>query len=273
VKTLVIGSLKGGVGKSTICAGLGLALLKLGYRIGFLDVDVHGANLPTALGIDSLKIELDTKREKLIPSKMNGYEILSLASHFGKGAVLWKDNAEEILGEILKGTGKYDLVAQMIKLTDFSDLDFLLVDLPPSSGGEVLSLYENLNVFAQILVCQPTDLACEDLERMVNLLEVKKIPLLGLVINMASCICPRCGEVFFPFLDPAKGLEEFCKLKNIPILATIPFSQRRKDLEDKFIKLAIKVVAHEPQILELSFKQKLEKATFKVAVKHILEKL
>lgn len=237
MKAIGIASLKGGTGKTTVCAYLGLALRDMGYRVGFLDIDVSGANLPQALGLkEAPPLGRDTRAERIVPARVEGYEIFSLASHFGKGAVLWRGGEEniEFQGETieLRGTGRYELVRQMIQRTAFSpDLDYLLVDLPPSTGDEVISLWEHIqNLWGVVLVCQPAALAFEDMERTLNMLEARRLPLLGLVGNMSGVRCPKCGETFSPFLDSNPHIGRFCRDRGVPLLGTMPFTPNREQL-------------------------------------------
>lgn len=275
MKTIPVMALKGGVGKSFVTANLGLALRDKGYRIGFGDFDLSGANLPSALNIPEPfpYVGLDTAKEKMLPVKINGYEIFSLAFRFGKAALLWEGGTQKIraFGEEfeMRGTGRYQLVKQMLANVGFGDLDYLLFDLPPQSGDEVLSLFEHIeNLWGAILVCQPTNLAVQDIERTLNMVEVKKIPLLGMVGNMVESICPQCQYSFSPFLDAGIDLEKFCKHQGIPYLASIPLSPVRQVIDDIFCSLADKVAKLEPvRIWQKSFKERLEIATAKGIVK------
>ncbi len=275
MKKIPVFSLKGGVGKSVVCAHLGLALKDKGLRVGYLDCDLSGANLPSALSIPEPfpYVGLDTVRQKMLPVKINGYEIFSLAFRFGKAALLWEGGEQKVTAfgkeYILTGTGRYELVRQMLTNVDFGDLDYLLLDLPPQSGDEVLSLFEHLeNIFGAILVCQPTNLAVQDIERTLNMIEVKKIPLLGMVGNMVYAIAPESKEEFCPFLDAGINLESFCNQRGIPYLVSIPLTPIRKFINEIFDNLADRVIKLEPvRIWERGFKESLEAATMKGIVK------
>jgi len=281
MKTMPIISLKGGTGKSTVTAHLGLSLRGKGFRVGFLDIDISGPNLPSALGIPEPlpHVGLDTEREKMLPIKTNGYEIFSLAFRFGKACLMWRGGEQEIeaFGRrfSLRGTGRYQLVRQMLTNVEFSpDLDYLLLDLPPSSGDETLSLFEHLkDIWGLILVCQPTNLAVEDIQRTLNMIEVKKLPLIGLVGSMMEVICPRCGDVFAPYLDSGVDLEVFCNTRGMPYLESIPLTPDREVIDGKFSSLAQKVIGAKPlKIWQRSFKQKLEEAAIKGMVKGLFGK-
>ncbi|MBA7685060.1 Iron-sulfur cluster carrier protein [subsurface metagenome] len=279
MKTIAVLSLKGGTGKSTVCANLGLALRDKGYKVGFGDYDLSGANLPSALNIPEPfpYVGLDTAKEKILPVKINGYEIFSLCFRFGKAALLWEGGTQKIKAFNqqfeMRGTGRYALVKQMLTNVEFGELDYLLYDLPPQTGDEVLSLFENIkNLWGAILVCQPTDLAVQDIERTLNMIEVKKIPLLGMVGNMVGCICPHCHNSFSAFLDAGIDLEGFCRKRGIPYLCSIPLTQNKDIIDGIFRELADRVTRLEPvRIWERSFKQRLEAATAKGIIKGLFK--
>lgn len=280
MKTIAVFSLKGGTGKSTVCANLGLALRDRDFKIGFGDYDLSGANLPSALGIREPfpYVGLDTAREKMFPAKINGYEIFSLAFRYGKAALLWQGGEQtvEAFGQEfhLRGTGTYQLVKQMLTNVEFSNnLDYLLYDLPPTSSDVTLSLFENLqDIFGAILVCQPTNLAVQDIERTLNMVEVKRIPLLGLVANMDYAICPHCRQPFSPFLDAEVDLEKFCSQRGIPYLASIPLTPDRELIDSTFKGLADRVIGLEPiKTWQKGFKERLEIAAAKGIVKGLFK--
>lgn len=280
-KAIPVYALKGGVGKSTVCANLGLALKEKGFRIGFLDVDCTGSNLPLALGIPKPfpRVDLDTKNERMLPLTANGYEIFSLSFRFGEAALMWEGGEQKILAfgqeYLMRGTGRYALVRHMLSNVQFSsELDYLLLDLPPQSGDEVLSLFENIkNLYGIILVSQPTGLSLEDLERALNMIEVKKLPLLGMVGNMAEAVCPHCGHAYSPFLDSGADLEAFCQKHKIPYLVSIPLTPDRKTIELRFQELTEKMLGLKPvKTWEKSFKEKLETTLVKGLVKGLFAK-
>lgn len=279
MKSIAIFSIKGGTGKSTITAGLGTALRDNGFRIGFADFDYYGSNLPTALGIPEPfpYVGLDTARQKMLAVKINGYEIFSLAFRFGKAALIWEGGEQKVtvFGKefILHGTGTYELVKQMLSNVDFSQRDYLLLDLPPSSGDITLSLFENIkDLWGVILVCQPTNLAIQDIERTLNMMEVKRLPLLGMVGNMVYAIAPKSKEEFCPFLDAGIDLEGFCRQRGIPYLTSIPLTPDKEVIDSIFRDLAEGVIKLEPvRIWEKGFKQRLEEATLKGIVKGLFQ--
>jgi ATP-binding protein involved in chromosome partitioning len=259
-KILCLG-VKGGTGKSTCTANLGLALLHRGFRVGFLDIDLSGANLPAALGMPEQYLNphgcgVDIENMKrLLPIKHDGYEIFSLAFMFGTAAMLHGDEKPGFVG-----TGRYNLVKQMLATVQFGELDYLLVDNPPSSGSEVLSLYDNMpDIHGCILVSQPTNLSVEDMVRALDMIEEKHLPLIGMVGNMVEAVCPCCGGHYYPFTSPAVDLEKFCQSRGIPYLVSIPMTPDKAVLQLRFSILAEKVITQKPvKIWQKSFKDRLE---------------
>jgi ATP-binding protein involved in chromosome partitioning len=264
VRSIGVWSVKGGVGKTTVCAGLALALRDRGLRVGVLDLDVCGSNIPTALGLDERRAEVDTARQVLLPVREKGLEVFSVSMVLGKGALLWAGGGDAGL----PGTGRYDLVAQILRDVAFSpDLDYLLMDIPPGSGDEALSLWDNLpDLWGILVVCQPTALALEDLRRTLEAVEAKRLPLLGAVVNMAYAPCPRCGERVVPWRDAADA-EGFCRAAGVPLLGSLPMAQGRDALAPHFAALAEAVLTAQPQRPKREVGWALLKAFLRVALR------
>jgi len=228
-------SLKGGTGKSSCTAQTGLALRDLGYRLGLLDLDVHGPNLPLSLGLDTApELDLDDEHETVIPPTVDGYQLMSMASFFKKGKrILWN------------GEDKMDLARQLLTgIIEWGDLDYLLIDTPPSQGEEILGLFEYLpDIHGVIIVCQPTDFAEADTQRVFDLLKTRSIPILGIVANMDGAICPDCGHRFYPFLTKRVDVEDFAQRYKVPLLASIAQVPDLELVKPLFAELAKKIVA------------------------------
>lgn len=214
MRKVVVMSLKGGTGKSTCTAQIGLSLKAFPYRVGFLDLDIHGPNLPLSLGLESPPpLEVDSKLEAIIPSKINGYELMSMASHFGEGSrILWR------------GADKLDLTRQLLTgVVAWGELDYLIIDSPPSQGEEIMGLFDYLeDIYGVVMVSQPTDFSRADNDRALDLLRDRGIPVCGMLANMDGCICPQCGNRFYPFLTLRANVEEYAAAKKIPFLGSIP---------------------------------------------------
>lgn len=280
MRKVLICAVKGGTGKSTTTAGLGKALLARGLRVGFMDLDISGANLPAALGIPEPfpYPRVDVELGKMYPIEYDGYQVFSLAFRFGSAAVLWHgaDQTVTAFGQEfeLRGTGRYRLVEQMLNNVQFSELDYQLYDLPPSTGEEVLSLFENVpDIWGCILVSQPTNLAVEDMERALDMIDNRHLPLIGMVGNMTEAVCPHCGKGYYPFSSPGVDLRAFCRSKTIPYLLSIPLTPDRAVLAQRFAQLAEIVTTVRPvNIWEKTFKERLESAIVDGMVKGVFRR-
>jgi len=288
-------ALKGGVGKSSVVAGLGLALVEKKYKVGFLDIDVTGSNLYSALGLThSPKWGLDSIDEKVIVPEVNGYWLLSIASYVGEDyAVLWEGShhdelvdARDRIQKIKSGASmldelegirrqiddvlawsKWRFVSELLSdniVTWPEPLDFLIADLPPSTSNEMFSyLKQTKDLFGVIIVSQPTKISTIGLMRTIDLLRVKQIPIIGLVGNQDGFLSCH-GEVEYQFLSPRVDLKGTAKKEGIPFLASIPQTGDSDKLKPYFSELAEKVINSKPVVLKevtpgRKFKRKLVK--------------
>lgn len=279
MKKIAIWAVKGGVGKSTVTARLGLTLKSQGKKVGFFDADITGSTLATALGIAKPypKVGLDTANQKILPVRMDGYEIFDLLFVYGEAALLWNGGERRVrIGDTevdMKGTGRASLVRQMLRDVEFSpELDYLLLDLPPGSGDETITLFENIQgLYGAILVCQPTTLSIQDIERNLDIARFKKIPLLGMIGNMTFTICPECGHHYVPFLDAGVDLPAYCREHGVPYLGSVPFLPFAAQIDRVFEDIAETVdVARPVRIWERSMRQRVEDGLMGAAVRRIL---
>ncbi|MFH1646613.1 MAG: P-loop NTPase [Chloroflexota bacterium] len=284
MKKLAVLALKGGVGKSTVVAGLSLALVKKKYKVGCVDLDVTGSNLYSALGLEhSPRWELDSINEKIIVPEVNGYWLLSIASFAGEeNAIMWdgSQNAELMeamrkLDEIKVGSeplvmsGKLEEIRRQIDdvlasskwryvtellsediVTWPEPLDYQLFDLPPSSSQEMFSfLDQTKDLFGVFIVSQPSAIATTGLVRTIDLLRVKQIPIVGLVVNQDGFL--NChGRIEYQFLSPRVDLEAVARKAGIPFLMSLPQSGDMKKLEPYFAELAGKIAGSTPVVLK-----------------------
>jgi len=178
---IAIASGKGGVGKSTVAANLAVALAAQGKRVGLLDADVYGPSQPRMLGIDGRPSSPDGKI--IIPLKNHGITAMSIGFMVPEGeALVWR-------GPMLMGA-----LQQMLGQVQWGRLDVLLVDLPPGTGDVQLTLCQKAEVTGAIIVSTPQDVALLDARKAVNMFEKTETPVLGLIENMSSYICPNCGH-------------------------------------------------------------------------------
>jgi Mrp family chromosome partitioning ATPase len=232
---IMVMSGKGGVGKSTVASNLAAALALRGYRVGILDADIHGPNVPRMLGIDSQ--HLMGSEEGIVPIEVfKGLKAVSMA-------LLVEDPDKAF---VWRGPLKHKVITQLLADVNWGDLDFLVIDLPPGTGDEPLSVANLIkDVDGSIIVTTPQDVALLDSRKAVNFSRVLEIPVLGIVENMSGMVCPHCGgridlfkvgggqkaarELGVPFLGhiPIDPLVVKNVIQGI-LLLLIPSSQRRK---------------------------------------------
>jgi len=303
MKKVAIIALKGGVGKSSVVAGLGLALAAKGFKVGFLDIDITGSNLFSALGLQhSPKWVLDTADERVIVPEVNGYWLLSIASYVGEDyAVLWEGShhteltgardkllklkdvidclardpqrlgktLEQVSREIddVLASSKWRFVSELLSdeiVTWPEPIDFLIADLPPSTSNEMFSFFAQVkDLFGVIIVSQPAKLSTIGLLRTIDLLRQKQIPIIGLVANQDGFL--NChGETEYQFLSPRVDLHDVARKAGIPFLASIPQCGDGNRIKPYFSELAEKVINSRPIVLkEVTLGRKLKRKVVK----------
>src|SRR5258705_10931881 len=215
-RTLIaIGSGKGGVGKSTVTANLAVALAKSGKKVGLVDADVYGPSQPTLLGSTEKPTAHD---DQLIPVEAHGVKFLSLGHLVSPGhALAWR-------GPMATGA-----LARLVE-ADWGDAELLLVDLPPGTGRVQPSLIPRLRPAGAVIVSTPQDLSLIDARRAVDLFNKMSVPVLGIIENMATYICPHCGEPSHPF--GTGGAEDAAKEPAAPFLGRLPLSLHIRGASD-----------------------------------------
>jgi ATP-binding protein involved in chromosome partitioning len=207
---LLVLSGKGGVGKSTVAANLAVSLARAGKHVGLLDVDVHGPSIPKLVGLEGHPVEI--AGEEIIPVKVgDNLAVMSigflLSSH--KDAVIWR------------GPMKYHLIRQFLKDVLWGHLDYLVVDSPPGTGDEPLSVAQLVgSPAAAIIVTTPQEVAISDVRRCVSFCNTLSLPVLGIVENMSGLLCPKCGQRIDLF--KRGGGAALAKEMDVPFLGRIP---------------------------------------------------
>ncbi len=181
VKRIVaIASGKGGVGKSTVASNLAVALAQEGKAAGLLDADIYGPSIPRMMGVSARPKSPDGKA--ILPLHAHGVTLMSIGLMLNEGeAVVWR-------GPMLMGA-----LQQLMGQVEWGELDVLIVDLPPGTGDVQLSLAQRYTITGAIIVSTPQDVALLDARKAMDMFEKTKVPLLGLIENMSSYICPNCG--------------------------------------------------------------------------------
>ncbi len=206
---LLVMSGKGGVGKSSVSAGLAIQLSKSGYRVGLLDVDIHGPSLAGIMGVKGLlKVSAD---RKVTPHEVDEHlKVVSMQS-------LMKDHDQAI---IWRGPAKTGVIRQFLSDVDWGDLDFLIIDAPPGTGDEPLSVAQNIPEAKAVIVTTPQDVALSDVRKSISFCRVIGMPILGLVENMGPFPCPCCGKPLALF--KSGGGEATASRMEVPFLGTLP---------------------------------------------------
>lgn len=208
-KTIVVLSGKGGVGKSTVAVNLASSLASQGLKVGLLDIDLHGPSIPTMMKIKNQSIGSDGKR--MIPAEFAGIKVMSV------GFLL--KNADDAL--IWRGPMKAGVIEQFLNQVAWGKLDYLVVDSPPGTGDEPLSICQAIKTpFAAVIVTTPQEVAAADVRKSVNFCRQLNIKVLGVIENMSGFICPECGKRVDIF--SSGGGEATAKKYNLNFLGSIP---------------------------------------------------
>lgn len=203
---IAVGAGKGGVGKSTVAVNLALSLTKAGARVGLLDGDIYGPNVPLMLG---LRTELMTDGRQIRPAEKFGLQVVSLAFLTGEDqAVIWR------------GPMVHSAIQQFFRDVGWRDLDYLIIDMPPGTGDVALSLSQTVPVAGAIVVTTPQHVALADSRRAVRMYQRLSIPTLGIIENMSYYSCPNCHHESDLF--GYGGGEQIATSLEVPFLGRLP---------------------------------------------------
>jgi ATP-binding protein involved in chromosome partitioning len=181
VKNLIaVGSGKGGVGKTTVSVNLSVALSSLGYKVGLMDADVYGPNVPLMMGINKTPMAYG---ERIQPLEQHGVKLMSMGFlNPGDKPLVWR------------GPMLHSVIQQFLRGVDWGNLDYLIIDLPPGTGDVQLSLIQTAPITGAIVVTTPSDVSLEDARKAIHMFYQVKVPILGIVENMSYLTCPHCNE-------------------------------------------------------------------------------
>jgi ATP-binding protein involved in chromosome partitioning len=211
------------VGKTTVAVNLAIALSKAGSRVGIIDGDIYGPNVPIMLG---MKTQLTTDGQKILPAEKFGLQVISMGFMTGDDApIIWR-------GPMLHGA-----LQQFFREVRWVDLDYLVIDMPPGTGDVALSLSQTVPVAGAIVVTTPQQVSLADSRRAAAMYKKLNIPTLGIVENMSYFVCPSCSHESDIF--GKRGGEKMAQELGIPFLGSIPIYQPIREGSDAGVPLLI----------------------------------
>src|SRR6266853_1268707 len=216
-RVLAISSGKGGVGKSTVSANVAVALARAGHRVGLMDADIYGPNIPRMMGVDR---KPEVRGGRIQPLEAHGVKLMSL------GLIVERDAPAIWRGPIIM-----KVIQQFLRDVDWGELDYFLVDLPPGTGDAQLSLAQSVHIRGAIIVTTPQEVAVGDSLRGAKMFERVGVPVLGIVENMSYFVCPDCharSEIFL-----AGGGSRLAAELGVPLLGQIPLQAGMAELADR----------------------------------------
>jgi ATP-binding protein involved in chromosome partitioning len=220
---IAVGAGKGGVGKTTLAVNLALALARCGSKVGMIDGDIYGPNVPIMLG---MKTQLMTDGEKIVPAEKYGLQVISMGFLTGDDApIIWR-------GPMLHGA-----LQQFFREVRWADLDYLVVDMPPGTGDVALSLSQTVPVAGAIVVTTPQQVSLADSRRAVAMYKKLNIPPLGIIENMSYFVCPSCRHEADIF--GRGGGEKMAEELGVPFLGRVPIYQPIREGGDSGVPLMI----------------------------------
>lgn len=224
IKNLIaVSSGKGGVGKTTVAVNIAAALAASGKKVGLLDTDVYGPNVPLMVGISEQPI---VENQKIVPLEAHGMKVMSMGFlNPGDKPVVWR-------GPMLHG-----VVKQFLSDVNWGELDYLIIDMPPGTGDVQLSLAQLVPVQGAIVVTTPQEVATADVRKAINMFEQVGVPLVGVVENMSYFICDKCSERHEIF--GSGGGDSLAKQFHTVLLGRIPIASHVRESGDSGIPVVV----------------------------------
>lgn len=209
---LLVMSGKGGVGKTSVSVNLAIALANKGFKVGLMDVDIHGPDVPRVMGLDGV-LDLNDS-QKLVPmaysDNLSAVSIESLTPN-KDDAIIWR------------GPMKFNAIRQFISHVEWGDLDYLIIDSPPGTGDEPLTVAQTIADAQAVIVTTPQEVSLADVRKSINFCRTVKMKIVGLVENMSGYECPHCGETVDLF--GSGGGQRTAEQSGIPFLGKIPIDR------------------------------------------------
>jgi ATP-binding protein involved in chromosome partitioning len=210
---LMVMSGKGGVGKSSVAANLAVELGRRGYQVGLMDVDLHGPSIAGMMGIKGL-LDVSEKRKVIAKGYKDNVKVVSMQSLLvdGDQAVIWR------------GPAKHGVIRQFISDVQWGDLDFLVIDAPPGTGDEPLSVVQAIPDAKAIIVTTPQQVALADVRKSISFCRTVRLEIVGVLENMGPFACPCCHQIIAPF--EGGGGAKMAQDAAVDFLGTLPFDPK-----------------------------------------------
>ncbi len=205
-KIIAVGSGKGGVGKTTVAVNLAVSLSKLGQRVGLIDADIYGPNVPTMMG--STQQPMVGVNNQIQPNLTHGIKTISI------GYISPGDKPMVMRGPML-----HQIIRQFLQQVEWGELDYLIIDLPPGTGDVVISLVQTVPLTGAVVVSTPSDVSLQDARKALEMFHQVNVEVLGIVENMSHFTCPHCHQEIDIFSKG--GAERTAQQFNIPFLGSI----------------------------------------------------
>ncbi len=203
---IAVGSGKGGVGKTTLAVNLAIALARMGYKVGLLDADVYGPNVPLMLGTTVAPEVIG--EDRILPPERYGLKVISVGFLSpGDKPLVWR------------GPMLHSIIKQFLGQVEWGQLDYLIVDLPPGTGDVVISLVQTVPLTGAVIVTTPSDVSLQDARKAIEMFKQVKVDILGIVENMGAFLCPHCHQEIDIFSKG--GGERTAKQFEVPYLGLI----------------------------------------------------
>lgn len=206
--SIAVSSGKGGVGKTTVSVNLAVALAATGARVGLLDADIYGPNVPIMMGAQDDAIYADANK-KIVPLERYGVKFISMG--------FFVDPDEPV---VWRGPMLHSAIRQLLAEVAWGELDYFIIDLPPGTGDAQLSITQLLSLSGAVIVTTPQDVALADARKGLAMFDKVNVPVLGIVENMSYFCCPNCGHEFHIF--GSEGGSRVAEKYNVPLLGRIP---------------------------------------------------
>jgi ATP-binding protein involved in chromosome partitioning len=205
---IAVGSGKGGVGKTTVSVNLAISLARKGHKVGLMDADVYGPNVPLMMGVRATPHAIG---ERIQPIEKHGVRIMSMGFlNPGDKPLVWR------------GPMLHSVIQQFLRNVDWGELDYLVIDLPPGTGDVQLTLIQTAPLTGSIVVTTPSDVSLEDARKAVHMFQQVRVPILGIIENMSYLMCPHCHDRIDVF--SYGGGRKTAEMMNVDFLGELPLN-------------------------------------------------